>query len=734
MAVKPDFGGIFPFGTHVYREPCLDLEAVLADLPLLKRHGFNMIKIQEHWSTDEPAEGRFEFGRIDRLIARAGDLELGVYLGLTMEQAPAWLWRKYPDCHLVGADGRSHMQPTQYTIPMDGKPGPCWHHPGARQAAERFIAELARTLGRHDNILAWNTFQEIGFWPNEAGKTGFCYCPHTLERFREWLRERYGSLAALNAAWQLNHAHWQDVEPPRRQEPVAPFIDWRYFMDDVGMTHNLAFKTAALRAHDPLRRPVFSHVDTPRVGSGAEWRWARPADFFGASNYPMWNNGQPWDDPVTDEAGARRNELWEEMMLCTDLARAGNGRDRALWGAEFQGGPIVTSLHLSRAPTPADLRRWMLAGLAGGMTGISFWTHRPERFWKEGNGFSLLDHFGDSTERMAAAGKLGRSIQRHARFFSQSQPPRAQVALLVNEDLYHFFQACNGDVHHHCMYNLRGWYARLWRMGIAADFIDAGEVAAGELQPYAAAVLCMPLALDADWFAHLVAFVRGGGVLLSEACPGRYDRLGWTTRSQMVDGAEALFGAAHESLALVHEPTRPGRWMPYERRFGEFDPVTVLHGAGEFYGARVLANFWLQTLRPNTATPLLRAGERVAATRQRHGDGQAILLGSFLGMSAMAHRRHDGGADDFLGRLLDDAGVRPDGCGPLLRRRRVLDDEEAWFFINPEAGEIEASVPLEGLRLHADLTGDSVVAAEGESVTVRVPGGNVSCLLLRPQD
>ncbi|MDD9956536.1 MAG: beta-galactosidase [Anaerolineaceae bacterium] len=734
MTVKPDFGGRFPFGTHVYREPSLDLEAVLADLPLLKRLGFNMIKIQEHWGTDEPEEGLYEFGRVDRVIARAGELDLGIYLGLTMEQAPMWLWRKFPDCHLVGADGRSHMTPTQYTIPMDGKPGPCWDHPGARSAAERFIAELARQLGRHENIWAWNTFQEIGFWPNEAGKTGFCYCPHTLERFRDWLRERYGSLEALNAAWQLTHAHWQDVEPPRRKEPVAPFIDWRFFMDDVTLTRNLEFKTAVLRANDPQRRPVFSHADTPRIASGAEWRWARAADFFGTSNYPMWNNGQVWDDPVKDEAGARRNEIWEEMMMCTDLARANNGRDRALWGAEFQGGPIVTSLHISRTPTAADLRRWMLAGLACGMTGISFWNHRPERFWKEGNGFSLLDHHGESTERMNAASDTGRKVQEHAHFFSQSQPPRSQVALLVNEDLYHFFQACNGDVHYHYMYNMRGWYARLWRLGIPVDFVDATDVGAGALEPYRAALLCMPLALEADWFAHLVEYVDQGGTLISEACPGRFDRLGWTTRAQLVDGAESLFGASHESVTLVHEPTRPGRWMPQERRYGEFEAATLLQGVGDFSGHQVLANFWLQTLRPEKAEAILLAGKQVAATRNSFGQGQAILLGSFPGMSAMAHRAVDRGTDDFVLSLLADAGVIPDRCGRLLRRRRQLGHEQAWFLVNPAAGNCEELVDLEGLTLYADLTGDSVVQESGAGLTLRVPGGSLSCLLLRAQD
>ena len=115
------------------------------------------------------------------------------------------------------------------------------------------------------------------------------------------------------------------------------------------------------------------------------------------------------------------------------------------------------------------------------MTGISFWNHRVERFWKEANGFGLLDPIGDSSERMEAVSRIGKAIQqKHGEFFAQAQPPRAQVALLVNEGLYHFFQACNGDVIHHYRYNLRGWYARLWRLGIAVDFLDAEEVAAGE--------------------------------------------------------------------------------------------------------------------------------------------------------------------------------------------------------------------------------------------------------------
>ena len=733
MSIQPVFGnGVFPLGTHVYREPCLDLDAVLRDLPLLKSYGFNMIKIQEHWSADESREGEYDFSRVETLVRRADELDLGVYLGLTMEQAPAWIWRKFPDCCFVYSDGRRHNQPTQYTIPMDGKPGPCWDHPGVRDAATRFIAELARTLGKYKNIWAWNTFQEIGFWPNTAGKLGFCYCLHTLARFREWLREQYGSLEALNATWQINYAAWEEVEPPRREEPLAPFIDWRYFMDDVYMARQLAFKTRALRDNDPYKRPVFSHADTPRVGSGAEWAWARTGDFSGTSNYPKWNNGHPWDDPVTSEDAALRNEIWEEMMLCTDLARSNNGRDRALWGAEFQGGPISTSLHYGRVPTPKDLRVWMLAGLACGMTGISFWNHRVERFWKEANGFGLLDPIGDKSERMEAASRIGKAIQRHGEFFARSQPPRAEVALLVNEDTCHFFQACNGDVIDHYRYNMRGWYARLSRIGIPVDFLDAREVAAGELAHYKAAVLTMPLSLEGAYFAHLRSFVEAGGSLIAEACPGRWDKYGWCTLTQLVDGGEELFGARHGELVMVKEPGRQQRWMPEERRFGEFEHQTMLSGGGQFIGMKVRANFYLQTLLPTTAEPILTRDGDIAAVVNRAGAGRGILIGSFLGFGALAYRDADGDGDRFLEALLATAGVTPDRCGNLLRRRRVLDDREAWFFINLETERATETVAVAGCRKAADLLGDCLIDQTDAEMTISVGGTNLACLLLSP--
>ena len=121
----------------------------------------------------------------------------------------------------------------------------------------------------------------------------------------------------------------------------------------------------------------------------------------------------------------------------------------------------------------------------------------------------------------------------------------------------------------------------------------------------------------------------------------------------------------------------------------------------------------------------------MAATRHCYGRGQALLLGSFLGLGALAHRAADPGTDDFLAQLLCNADVLPDRCGGLLRRRRLLEEEQAWFFVNPGADACSERVELDGLQVVADLTGDALDAESADNILVSVPGGSVSCLLLR---
>ena len=240
------------------------------DMELLKRRGFNLIKLQEHWAYDEPGEGEYDFSPYEELIEHAARLELGVYLGLTCEQAPAWLYRKHPGCRMVRKDGIVVAYEAQATLPADGKPGPCFDHPGPRAEMARFITRLVQTLGKYENVVVWNTWQEVAYW--SAGLVGgeVCYCEHTLNAFRAWLAEEYGDLDALNRAWRTRYADWLSVQPDRASQPTGlPMdVDWKYFMDNVQIARVLRTRAEAIRTADPLQRPVFAHKGAASLGLG----------------------------------------------------------------------------------------------------------------------------------------------------------------------------------------------------------------------------------------------------------------------------------------------------------------------------------------------------------------------------------------------------------------------------------------------------------------------------------
>lgn len=725
----------FVFATHFYREPSPPLDELRRDMHTVKRLGFNTLKIQESWCIDEPRPGDLRLEKIEAILSQARQLELGIYFGVTLEQAPAWLWRRFPDCRLVYGTGEPHEDPTQYVLPADGKPGPCWHHRGARRAARRFIARLAERLGRFDNIIAWNVWQEVGFWPMRAGLGGFCYCRNTRRRFRRWLRRRYGDLDTLNRTWRTGFGTWKEVEPPRVYAMVPATIDWRTFMDDVYLPWVVRWKRRAFQMHDPLARPVFCHVGSAIIGSGLEWRLARQVDFFGTSSYPAWNPFGPWDagKPAPGQSiplpVGRRQEMWASSVKY-DYTRSATGRGRHFWAAEFQGGPVVTGLFKGPDPSPDDIRQWLLTVLAAGATGLSFWNHRLELFWAEAHGFGLCDGRGQVTDRAAEAGRVGRAIQPHADLFQPGTLAPAEVAILVNEDLYHF--ACaTPEAQAHLAHTIRGLYKHLWFAGVAVDFVDSTEVAQGRLAPYKAVLLPLPLAISEELMGQLATYVEAGGTLLSEACPGRYDPYGMANPGGLSPTAERLFGVEHEALWLCQEWDGQTRWTPAERRHGEILGPTEFIGIGPMSGLRVRASLYVQTLRPITATPILAHGPRTAGVLRTVGRGRACLVGTFLGHSGASDNHAPTG--QFLLRVVTEAGVQPDRCGRLLRRRRLAVSGEAWFLFNPDEEPATETLDTTGFAEVKDLLDEPLTMEGAERVRITVPPVSVRCVVLRRQ-
>jgi len=727
------FASLFPIGSHLCREPMPSMPEMKKDIELLKKNGFNLIKLQENWAIDEPLEGLCDFSKYEELIDYAAKLEMGVYLGLTCEQAPNWLWQKHPGCRMVGRNGLPIAYQAQTTLPADGKPGPCYDHPGAMMDQLRFIRKLVEVLGKHENVVVWNTWQEIAYWSEGLVGQHVCYCENTLEHFRKWLREKYENLDNLNHAWNSRYMDWSYVLPERQNRRICcpNEIDWKYFMDNIQIGHVLYSRANAIRDADPIKRPVFAHVGFPVIGGGSTWTYARCQDFVGSSCYPAWSSGQGWDDVkqshVISREDALLTELWDGIALKYDYIRSCNRRGAPVWAAEFQGGPVSTGFHMGRVPTREDIRRWMLTAVASGVMAISFWVTRAEIMAEEMNGFGLLNCEGYTTERLEEAGFISKALNRHADLFAKPSWGGAQTAILVNDWNYQLCMSMSQGGEN-LPYSVRGWHRMLWDAGITVDFVNATEMDENYVNKYKAIILPFPLSISEEIASKLSVYVEKGGNLISEACPGRLNEQGYANRGGLSPLLRKLFGIEQKSFKMVNEPGNGMRWSPQERTWGEYYDEAMLDGSGPFKSLRLRANVCIETFECVGSKKILQYEGITAGVVNKAGKGKGWLLGTFVGHNGTAYR--DTETRKFVKELLKNCGIEKAYKGNLLLRKRITDGKEAWFFTNPTGNKITESIDVPGYSSVEDLMCQRVEVKDGK-VALMVKGLDVRVLILR---
>ena len=730
-----EFQKVFPLGAHLCREPMPLMSEMKQDMENLKKHGFNLIKLQEQWAIDEPLEGQYDFSKYEELIEYAARLDMGVYLGLTCEQAPAWLWRKYPDCRMVGRNGVPIYYEAQTTLPADGKPGPCFDHPGANEKQIRFIKKLVETLAVYKNIVVWNTWQEVGYWAERLVGQRVCYCENTIDFFREWLKETYGDLDGLNRAWNSRYLEWSYVSPDTQtgeKNCIPHRVDWNYFMENIQIARILRNRTEAIKEADIFKRPVFAHKEAPNIGPGRSWAYARCQDFLGCSIYPAWNPADQWDDHhpkpgmPCDKYASLKDEMWNSVALKLDYIRSANTRGNPIWAAEFQGGPICTGIHKGRVPSADDIRRWMLTAVGSGVTGIVFWAARAEIMALELNGFSLLNSEGDTTARFEEASRIGKALNKHADLFSEPTWQRSEVAILINEWNY---QLCTDieDAAEHLTYSIRGWYRLLWEAGIPVDFLEASELNEAYAKDYKTIILPFPLSLSEHIANKIADYVKHGGNLICEACPGRLTEHAFANRGELSPTMKTLLGVKHKNLRMVREPEHGHRWMPAERTYGEYDDAAMLTGTGAFEKRTLRANLYVETFDCQGSEPILNYGHEVSGTVNKIGKGNAVLLGTFAGHNGTAYR--DSETRTFIRHLLTECAVVPEYHGKLLLRKRISEHKEAWIFTNPVEKEVSENIEIRGFHNVEDLLEGPVDITDGW-ITIAVQSLDVRVFIL----
>lgn len=635
----------FLFGSQYYRAPTPEPDCWDADLRAMHDLGFNACKFFVQWRWSHRAPERFTFDDLDALMDLAARHQLGVTLNLLLDMSPVWLFERYPDARQI--DIRGHViEP--YAVghrQIGGHPGPCYRHPGALTQRQRFVEETVAHFSGHPALQMWDVWNEPELcFPQRTPdlRTLACYCPHCLDGFRDWLRRKYGSLERLNTVWGRCYEEWRQVEAPRDAGTITDFVDWREFHLDT-MTEEARWRLETVRRLDP--------------GHG-RYLHVVPNSFFGAVT-------------CADDFGmAEPCEVFAATMTggptaCMHVLSAARGK--VCYNVESHINHGSTDLHQPIIDLTA-LKRDLLPQFGMGIKGVLFWQYRSETLGCEAPAWGLVRTDGSPRPVTAAVRAFWAALAPHAPALRHAFPASPQVGLWRSRKNEIFSFCTHGRVTAHNA-AIDAWIQALYWDNLPFTLINDGMLARGELSGLKLLILPSPYYLTQAEADALDAWVRAGGVLLSEAhlagynaTTGRHSRVlpggglaeKWGLRESESTAPRHLRFSAAEGLATgaLSDDQRKAL-QAYGAAGGDTFPIRLADGALIMGAHRYaeLAGEGLQAL--GSADGLHPCIARLAVDA-----GTVLYCGTNLGEAA---ERDASGLQALLSLATSEARLQPTG-------------------------------------------------------------------------
>lgn len=640
------------------------------DIKLMREAGVSMVTAGIFsWALVEPAPGEYDFDWFGRVLDDLHGAGIRVCLATMTASPPPWLTEQHPEVLPRDADGVRRWPGSRQHF--------CPSSPVYRERAVRLVTELATRYGTHPALDSWHIGNEYGC------SNPRCYCDVSAADFRRWLRERYGSVEALNAAWATTfwsqrYGTFEQVLPPRTTPTLpnpAQVLDYARFCDDALLQCYLAEK-AALRRITPDVPVTTNHM--PMHKPVDPYSWAAHEDVQALDFYQ-----DPYD-PETHLTAA----------LAFDVTRsAGGGRPWML----MEQAPSAVNWRARNSPKPpGTMRLWSWQAVAQGADAVLYFQWRATPGGAEKFHSAMVPHAGTDTRIFREVSALGRELGTVPQLAGARSRP--EVALLAD---WHSWWALEQDSHPSgdldFAETLRRHHRPFFEAGVECDVVPPDR----DLSAYRLVVVPNLYLMSAETGAGLTEFVRAGGHLLVSYFTGISD-----------DCDRVHLGGYPAPLREVLGLRVEEFWPLAE---GQTLPLTgSLAGTGDLWSEAI-------DLEGAEAVAEFGAGElagRPALTRHAYGDGVAWYAGTRLPAQEMR---------TLVDRVRAGAGVAPVLPGlPAGVQATVREGADGRFLFLLNHGTSAATVTLpEPMSV---LAGDGADPGAGPVPAVDLPARGVVVL------
>lgn len=468
-------------------EQWLDRPDILAqDIELMKKARVNTVTLGVFsWSVLEPEEGVFKLDWLADIIHNLYANGIRTILATPSAARPAWLAHKYPEVRRARADRVRELYNRRQNY--------CYTSSIYREKVRIIDQKLAQRFGDDPAVILWHISNEMG---------GDCHCALCQAEFRRWLQARYGTLEALNKAWNArfwshDYTDWEQIESPAPQGENAVqalALDWKRFVSDRHIDF-LKFERDTVKEIAPNAK--FTTNMMYRFDGIDYFKMAKEIDVASWDNYPTWH---------------KPSETVEETALDTammhDLFYSMKGKPFLL----MESSPSFTNWQpVSKQKKPGIAELAALQTVAHGADSVLYFQWRASRGAEEKLHGAVIGHDGREDARsFTETAQVGLRLEALAEITAVKR--EKQAAIVHDWQNKWALEGSCGPRNAGMGYwdELKRHYNALAREGIAVEFVDQNA----DLTGYGLVVVPMLYLLTDAFAKKLCAFAQNGGTVI----------------------------------------------------------------------------------------------------------------------------------------------------------------------------------------------------------------------------
>lgn len=507
-------------------EQWLDRPDILAqDIELMKKARVNTVTLGVFsWSVLEPEEGVFNLDWLADIIHNLYANGIRTILATPSAARPAWLACKYPEVRRVRADRVRELYNRRQNY--------CYTSPIYREKVRIIDQKLAQRFGDDPAVILWHISNEMG---------GDCHCALCQAEFRRWLQARYGTLAALNKAWNArfwshDYTDWEQIESPAPQGENAVqalALDWKRFVSDRHIDF-LKFERDTVKEIAPNAK--FTVNMMYRFDGIDYFKMAKEIDVASWDNYPTWH---------------KPSETVEETALDTammhDLFYSMKDKPFLL----MESSPSFTNWQpVSKQKKPGIAELAALQTVAHGADSVLYFQWRASRGAEEKLHGAVIGHDGREDARsFTETAQVGQELETLAEITAVKR--EKQAAIVHDWQNKWALEGSCGPRNAGMGYwdELKRHYNALAREGIAVEFVDQNA----DLTGYGLVVVPMLYLLTDAFAKKLCAFAQSGGTVIVTYWSGVVDESDLCRQGDTPYGLTELLGLRRTEIDGMYD-------------------------------------------------------------------------------------------------------------------------------------------------------------------------------------